>query len=106
MLEGWIEGVDGMAGGGRRVLTIPPEKAFGNREVVDDSLNVLVPANSTVVFDIELTMVGPRPVQITDVEIGTGDTARKGSVITVNYTGSLGDGTIFDTQGGAKFSTG
>ncbi|NND70542.1 MAG: hypothetical protein HKN43_03085 [Rhodothermales bacterium] len=103
LLEGWVEGVAGMRVGGRRVLTIPPEKAFGNREVVDDSLNVLVPANSTVVFDIELTMVGPRPVEITDVEVGTGDEAREGSIITVNYTGSLADGTIFDTQGAASF---
>lgn len=96
LIEGWVEGLEGMKEGGRRILTVPPAKAFGSREVVDDSLNLLVPANSTVIFDIELTRVGPRPVEIVDIATGTGDEISVGSTISVTYTGTLSDGRVFD----------
>lgn len=96
LIEGWVEGLEGMKVGGVRKLTVPPSKAFGSREVVDDSLNLLVPANSTVIFDIELTGVGPRPVEIVDIATGTGDEISLGSSISVTYVGSLSDGRVFD----------
>jgi FKBP-type peptidyl-prolyl cis-trans isomerase len=48
-MEGWNEGVVGMRPGGRRLLMIPPDLAYGNREVDD-----IVPANANLIFIIEL----------------------------------------------------
>ncbi len=50
-IRGWHLGVEGMKEGGKRKLTIPPELAFGGRS------QEKVPANSTVVFEIELLKV-------------------------------------------------
>ncbi|MDY7065664.1 FK506-binding protein [Pseudomonas extremaustralis] len=37
-------------------------------------------------------------LQITDVRIGTGKTVVKGALITTQYTGTLEDGTVFDSS--------
>lgn len=50
VIQGWERGVVGMKVGGKRRLTIPPELAYGNREVGGG----LIPANATLIFDIEL----------------------------------------------------
>jgi len=50
VIKGWDLGVVGMKVGGLRLLTIPPELAYGSRTVGGG----LVPADSTLIFEVEL----------------------------------------------------
>lgn len=44
----------------------------------------------------------PDGLQFWDIKVGTGKTAEKGSTVTVNYTGWLTDGKMFDTSVGKQ----
>lgn len=52
VMEGWNEGVVGMQPGGRRLLMIPSDLAYGNREV-----DGIVPANAKLILIIELLRI-------------------------------------------------
>jgi FKBP-type peptidyl-prolyl cis-trans isomerase len=53
VIKGWDQGVVGMKEGEIRELTIAPELAYGDRDVG----NGLIPAGSTLVFEVELARV-------------------------------------------------
>lgn len=54
-------------------------------------------------FTVDLLATRPAPeVKIEDLHVGTGLTVGAGMSLTVNYTGTLTDGTVFDTSIGNR----
>ncbi len=108
VFPGWEEGATGMKVGGKRLLVVPPDLALGSQG------NALIPANSTLVLEIELTDVKePRAatkvdekdftttqsgLKYYDLKTGTGDSPKAGQTVVVHYTGWLTDGTQFDSS--------
>jgi peptidylprolyl isomerase len=57
VIQGWLQGLPGMKEGGRRQLIIPPDLGYGPEGQPPD-----IPANSTLVFVIDLIQVEKAPV--------------------------------------------
>lgn len=56
VIAGWDQGVEGMRVGGRRVLTIPPDLAYGDR-----GAGGVIGPNETLVFVVDLLAVESPP---------------------------------------------
>ncbi|RDV28951.1 FKBP-type peptidyl-prolyl cis-trans isomerase [Alteromonas aestuariivivens] len=52
VIQGWFIGLQGMKVGGKRKLWVPAELAYGERQIGDR-----IPANSNLIFEIELLEV-------------------------------------------------
>lgn len=111
LLPGLEEGVATMRKGGKRILVLPPELAFG-----PEGRPGVVPPNQWVKFEVELVEIEPGPppivpwndagmeivttasgLQIVDFTVGEGDFPKVGDTVVVSYSGFLADGTLFDT---------
>lgn len=56
VIKGWDEGLVGMKESGRRLLVIPPDKAYGAQPPTPK-----IPPNSTLVFEVELLKIIQQP---------------------------------------------
>lgn len=55
VIQGWEKGLQGIKVGEKRKLTIPPSMGYGSQDIG----NGLIPANSTLIFDIECIEIHP-----------------------------------------------
>jgi len=58
VIAGFDEGIRGMKAGGKRRLIVPPALGYGANPVTDPRTGaVVIPGNSTLIFDVELVTV-------------------------------------------------
>ena len=57
-IQGFSEGIVGMKEGGRRILILAPEVAYGDRGIVNPSTGeTVIPPNASLVFQVEIVSV-------------------------------------------------
>ena len=55
VIPGWEQGIAGMQVGGKRLLLIPPNLAYGSQDYGP------IPGNSTLMFEIDVISITPGP---------------------------------------------
>lgn len=88
VIPGWTKGLPGMKVGGLRRLTIPSAMAYGMQEKRDQSGKVTIPANSDLVFVVEMVDT----VGVEDVKVGTGTEVSRAAVCVIAHTAKTADG--------------
>lgn len=73
VIPGWTEGLKNIKKGGKIQLVIPPDLAYGKTGVPG------IPANSTLVFDVELLDIKPAPKADAQPEAAPADKAAEAS---------------------------
>jgi peptidylprolyl isomerase len=112
-IAGWDKALTGMQAGGSRLVIIPSNMAFGPVDIKDSTGKVIVPANTSVVYELKVhsfnTLPSPIPPQPaftkTDLVTGTGAAAAAKNLVTIRYTGWLYDNTKTDNKGAEFFDT-
>lgn len=61
LIPGFQVGINTMKEGGQRLLSIPPSLGYGDQDVKDAAGKVIIPANSTLIFEVELVKVADTP---------------------------------------------
>ena len=106
VIPGWDQGIVGMREGGRRLLIIPPELAYGS-----SGAGAAIPPNAVLVFVVDLISVVDLPMpqipdttkiggslEVEDLAEGSGEVVESGDTVSVHYLGTLTDGTVFDSS--------
>lgn len=57
LIAGFQIGVNGMKEGGERLIAVPATLGYGSQDVKDNTGKTIIPANSTLIFDIKLVKV-------------------------------------------------
>lgn len=57
LIEAWKKGIPIIKTGGKIKLYCPPTLAYGSQAIRDNAGNIVIPANSILVFEVELTNV-------------------------------------------------
>ena len=57
LIEAWKKGIPLIRSGGKIKLYCPPSLAYGAQDIRDGSGNIVIPANSILIFEIELVGV-------------------------------------------------
>lgn len=95
VIKGWDDGVVGMRVGGQRMLSVPPELAYGEKAIAD-----LIPAKSALIFDIKLLRVDKEKdkpeISVDEIQAGVGASAEEGKTAIVHYKGMFLNGKVFD----------
>ncbi len=113
VIKGWDEGIALLRVGDKARFIIPSALAYGDREVGGG----LIPANSTLIFEVELMDVAeaPKPFDVAGKDTLTTASGLKyivvsktkdenaakaeaGKTVNVHYTGMLTDGRVFDSS--------
>jgi FKBP-type peptidyl-prolyl cis-trans isomerase len=119
IIKGWDEGIALMNVGSKATLLIPSALAYGPQ-----GRGNVIPQNAVLVFDVELVSIAKPQAEVDDsilkdyikknnitnaqrtpdglyvvvTQPGTGAKPTSGQTVTVNYTGKLLDGKVFDSS--------